>query len=59
VWKDGVIAYYTEKDQSYDRVLDIFIAAREELIRQRLRKLNFGPAGSSATRQTEVAAVGN
>lgn len=29
VWKDGVIAYYTEKDQSYDRVLDIFIRAND------------------------------
>lgn len=29
VWKDGVIAYYTEKNQSYDRVLDIFIRAND------------------------------
>lgn len=29
VWKDGVIAYYTEKDQSYDRVLNIFIRAND------------------------------
>jgi hypothetical protein len=29
MWKDGVIAYYTEKDQSYDRVLDIFIRAND------------------------------
>jgi Protein of unknown function DUF262/Protein of unknown function (DUF1524) len=29
VWKDGVIAYYTEKDQSYQRVLDIFIRAND------------------------------
>jgi hypothetical protein len=29
IWKDGVIAYYTEKDQSYDRVLDIFIRAND------------------------------
>lgn len=29
VWKDEVIAYYTEKDQSYDRVLDIFIRAND------------------------------
>lgn len=29
VWKDGVISYYTEKDQSYDRVLDIFIRAND------------------------------
>lgn len=28
-WKDSVIAYYTEKDQSYDRVLDIFIRAND------------------------------
>ena len=29
IWKDGVIAYYTETDQSYDRVLDIFIRAND------------------------------
>ncbi len=29
IWKDGVIAYYTEKDQSYDRVLNIFIRAND------------------------------
>ncbi|BBC01966.1 MULTISPECIES: DUF262 domain-containing protein [Bradyrhizobium] len=29
IWKDGVISYYTEKDQSYDRVLDIFIRAND------------------------------
>ena len=29
IWKDGVIAYYTELDQSYDRVLDIFIRAND------------------------------
>jgi hypothetical protein len=29
VWKDDVIAYYTEKSQSYDRVLDIFIRAND------------------------------
>jgi uncharacterized protein with ParB-like and HNH nuclease domain len=29
IWKDGVVAYYTEKDQSYDRVLDIFIRAND------------------------------
>lgn len=29
VWKDDVIAYYTEKDQSLDRVLDIFIRAND------------------------------
>jgi hypothetical protein len=29
VWKDEVIAYYTEKDQSLDRVLDIFIRAND------------------------------
>jgi hypothetical protein len=29
IWKDEVIAYYTEKNQSYDRVLDIFIRAND------------------------------
>ncbi|KAA0570338.1 DUF262 domain-containing protein [Azospirillum sp. Sh1] len=29
VWKDDVVAYYTEKSQSYDRVLDIFIRAND------------------------------
>jgi hypothetical protein len=29
VWKDEIISYYTEKDQSYDRVLDIFIRAND------------------------------
>lgn len=29
IWKDEVIAYYTEKDQSLDRVLDIFIRAND------------------------------
>ncbi|RWP78301.1 DUF262 domain-containing protein [Mesorhizobium sp.] len=29
VWKDEVIAHYTEKDQSLDRVLDIFIRAND------------------------------
>lgn len=29
LWKDEVIAYYTEKNQSYDRVLDIFIRAND------------------------------
>jgi uncharacterized protein with ParB-like and HNH nuclease domain len=29
VWKDEVIAYYTETDQDYDRVLDIFVRANE------------------------------
>lgn len=29
IWKDKVIAYYTEKNQSYDRVLDIFIRAND------------------------------
>ena len=28
-WKDDVIAYYTEMDQNYDRVLDIFVRANE------------------------------
>src|SRR5437588_675768 len=27
VWKDDVIAYYTEHEQEYDRVLDIFVRA--------------------------------
>ena len=29
IWKDEVIAFYTEKDQSLDRVLDIFIRAND------------------------------
>jgi uncharacterized protein with ParB-like and HNH nuclease domain len=29
LWKDEVVAYYTEKNQSYDRVLDIFIRAND------------------------------
>lgn len=29
VWKDEVVAYYTEDDQDYDRVLDIFVRANE------------------------------
>jgi len=29
IWKDDVIAYYTEEDQDYDRVLDIFVRANE------------------------------
>lgn len=29
VWKDEVISYYTEDDQDYDRVLDIFVRANE------------------------------
>ena len=29
VWKDDVISYYTETDQNYDRVLDIFVRANE------------------------------
>jgi len=29
VWKDEAIAYYTETDQDYDRVLDIFVRANE------------------------------
>jgi uncharacterized protein with ParB-like and HNH nuclease domain len=29
VWKEGVISYYTEKSQDYDRVLDIFIRAND------------------------------
>lgn len=29
VWKDEVVAFYTEQDQDYDRVLDIFVRANE------------------------------
>jgi hypothetical protein len=29
IWKDEVVAYYTESDQDYDRVLDIFVRANE------------------------------
>ncbi|PZS06469.1 MAG: DUF262 domain-containing protein [Candidatus Chloroheliales bacterium] len=29
VWKDDVIAYYTEKEQDYDRVLTIFVRANQ------------------------------
>jgi uncharacterized protein with ParB-like and HNH nuclease domain len=29
IWKDEVISYYTEHDQDYDRVLDIFVRANE------------------------------
>jgi uncharacterized protein with ParB-like and HNH nuclease domain len=29
IWKDEVIAFYTESDQDYDRVLDIFVRANE------------------------------
>ncbi|PPD43584.1 MAG: hypothetical protein CTY15_09475 [Methylocystis sp.] len=29
VWKDEVVSYFTETDQSYDRVLDIFIRAND------------------------------
>jgi hypothetical protein len=29
IWKDEIISFYTEKDQSYDRVLDIFIRAND------------------------------
>lgn len=29
IWKDEVVSYYTEKDQSYDRVLNIFIRAND------------------------------
>jgi hypothetical protein len=29
VWKNDVISYYTETDQDYDRVLDIFVRANE------------------------------
>ncbi|CAN5146608.1 DUF262 domain-containing protein [soil metagenome] len=29
IWMDDVIAYYTEQEQDYDRVLDIFVRANE------------------------------
>lgn len=29
VWKDAIISYYTEHDQDYDRVLDIFVRANQ------------------------------
>ncbi|WP_082572968.1 DUF262 domain-containing protein [Ensifer sp. Root558] len=29
VWRDEVVSYFTETDQSYDRVLDIFIRAND------------------------------
>ncbi len=29
LWKEGTISYFTEKNQSYDRVLDIFIRAND------------------------------
>jgi uncharacterized protein with ParB-like and HNH nuclease domain len=29
IWKDEVVSFYTEKNQSYDRVLDIFIRAND------------------------------
>lgn len=29
IWKDSAISYYVERDQDYDRVLDIFIRANE------------------------------
>lgn len=29
IWRDAVVAYYTEHDQDYDRVLDIFVRANE------------------------------
>jgi len=29
VWKDTIVSYYTEHDQDYDRVLDIFVRANE------------------------------
>ena len=29
IWKDEVVAFYTEKSQNYDRVLDIFIRAND------------------------------
>jgi uncharacterized protein with ParB-like and HNH nuclease domain len=29
VWKNDVVSYYTEQDQDYDRVLDIFVRANQ------------------------------
>jgi len=29
VWKDQILSYYTEHDQNYDRVLDIFVRANQ------------------------------
>jgi len=29
IWRDDFISYYTERDQDYDRVLDIFVRANE------------------------------
>jgi uncharacterized protein with ParB-like and HNH nuclease domain len=29
IWKEQVVSYYTEHDQNYDRVLDIFVRANE------------------------------
>jgi uncharacterized protein with ParB-like and HNH nuclease domain len=29
IWKDATISYYVERDQDYDRVLDIFVRANE------------------------------
>ena len=29
IWKDTIVSYYTEHDQDYDRVLDIFVRANE------------------------------
>ena len=29
IWKDQIISYYTEQNQSYDRVLDIFVRAND------------------------------
>ena len=29
VWKDTIVSHYTEHDQNYDRVLDIFVRANE------------------------------
>lgn len=29
IWKDRVISYFTEREQDYDRVLDIFVRANE------------------------------
>ena len=29
IWKDAIVSHYTEHDQNYDRVLDIFVRANE------------------------------
>ena len=35
IWKRDAISYYTENDQDYDRVLDIFVRANEGLFPRR------------------------